>query len=1227
MRKIYCFYLLTLVLANIVSVSNLGSFSNGFFNTSLLLRTSSSSYLQCDSGSAVPVTFRKSYWDSTTGNQYQQVVIDGINSLISQLNDNPSYNSVSFSSGNVNGAIWVGNMLSNTEAIHTFLNRFLENVQSEGIGKTKSLEYVYQGDPAKTIGVMFDTVNHVDIVHNSIQKWSMGQQVEGYTGYQDWSAVLCYLDYSDRKQGNNPTYVGTCYYLRIESGMDLASATGVTTDAIELYNTNLNFNNLAVGTPICYSVGSEPNFKPNENNDGSCYVYTIQPGDTCAAVAATYYPLTLEEINEYNTDNYAWKGCNDFLINDKMCLSSGTPPRPISDPNAECGPHAPGDKYLSKCPLNACCSQFGYCGYTSDYCDSSCFSNCNYGSISSGSSPSFKSAAYWMDTYSTLHQDVSTLDKVYDIIFYAFATINGDMSISTGPNFYDFVQLQNSERIISFGGWDFSTSVSTYYLLREAITSDTFITNLVNFISDNKLDGVNFDWEYPGEPDIAGIPAGSSEDGENYLNLLKNIKSKLPDISISVAIPSSYWYLKHFPLSEMNSYVDFFVVMNYDYYGQWGYGKDNGVNCHVDRTVTTSVYKMLNKAGIPFNKLYGGLANYARTFQLLTPSKYSKNSGYTGPDSGAVLGPISQIRGVLTNVEIESYSSEFSQNFYDDDSNCQISVYKDTWIGWMTEEKLSELKDWYNSIGLGGSVLWSTNYDISESYNDNIPTTSVNFTNDENEIKSRYIYSLDGSVTEIWSKSDRSDLVTFTKLKEYLGIDADIVSFSFYLKALDIYNKNKILFSSDTAAIFELQLAVLNGLNSDILSGVRNKNSKELQFFDYIFSVVFPFDTSSIYTFKNAYDSLNWDSERNLAYWGRMDSSAYGFLLNTCSTTDYEMIHDELKKRGDKFNPFNIKTPLDADDLFRKLMTLLISIRLYSEYIDNRLPQAVSMFAEDVNNPYLRNQDSELESSYIEGGTLNIFCTENTNLPTPTLASIYSPRPEPTGLLTPSVLRQTDPMFSNIVFPDAGSVYNHIAKLIHDSVIDCDKDYVYIYNLTDQQDHTQPASNFLINLYNNRMELHNLLINNHLIYQKLDGKFNPDDLETSRIDRKRITGKILVDKSKRDRDEQPPNSIKIKGTTFDNRLNFIRVAYVDAKGNRSQGSDLKNRFYNTNLGTLNINYRYRIPRLASYSGSIPVCGNDNENIISPDTNIFIFVISADNTDLYANAPLGTSSLN
>ncbi len=67
--------------------------------------------------------------------------------------------------------------------------------------------------------------------------------------------------------------------------------------------------------------------------------------------------------------------------------------------------------------------------------------------------------------------------------------------------FEDFKKLTGVKKIMSFGGWSFSTEADTFPIFREGVTAAqrlAFANNVVQFAIDNNLDGLDFDWEYPG---------------------------------------------------------------------------------------------------------------------------------------------------------------------------------------------------------------------------------------------------------------------------------------------------------------------------------------------------------------------------------------------------------------------------------------------------------------------------------------------------------------------------------------------------------------------------------------------------------------------------------------------------------------------------------------------------------------------------------------------------------
>lgn len=279
-------------------------------------------------------------------------------------------------------------------------------------------------------------------------------------------------------------------------------------------------------------------------------------------------------------------------------------------------------------------------------------------------------------------------------------------------------------------GWAFSTENATYNVFRQAVTSknrESFATNVASFIKEWDLDGVDFDWEYPGEPDILGIPEGNDDDGENYSSFLSTLRKKLPDKSISVAAPASYWYLRGYPVADMDAALDYWVYMTYDLHGQWDHGSSwsdpgcPGGNClrsHVNLTETLNSLAMITKAGVKSNKVVVGLSNYGRSFQMTAAGCTGPMCTYTGKESGATPGRCTNTPGLLADAEIYEIikNDKTAKAWVDKDSNSNILVYdSDQWVAYMDAEIRESRTTLYKGMNLGGVVEWAVDLEQFES--------------------------------------------------------------------------------------------------------------------------------------------------------------------------------------------------------------------------------------------------------------------------------------------------------------------------------------------------------------------------------------------------------------------------------------------------------------------------------------------------------------------------------
>jgi hypothetical protein len=201
---------------------------------------------------------------------------------------------------------------------------------------------------------------------------------------------------------------------------------------------------------------------------------------------------------------------------------------------------------LNPCPLNVCCNIWGQCGLSDDFCvisksdtgapgtsapgKNGCkymqtlvlrnlheaysfagISNCGR-DIIKGSAPASKiKVAYfesWNFNRKCLTMNVNEIDTTqYTHIHFAFPNVTrGDYRVEiTDPavskQFELFKATTGAKKIVSLGGWAFSTEPGTFSILREAAqpaNRDKFKNNLIAFMNTHNLDGIDLDWEYPG---------------------------------------------------------------------------------------------------------------------------------------------------------------------------------------------------------------------------------------------------------------------------------------------------------------------------------------------------------------------------------------------------------------------------------------------------------------------------------------------------------------------------------------------------------------------------------------------------------------------------------------------------------------------------------------------------------------------------------------------------------
>ncbi|PYH89089.1 glycoside hydrolase [Aspergillus ellipticus CBS 707.79] len=380
----------------------------------------------------------------------------------------------------------------------------------------------------------------------------------------------------------------------------------------------------------------------------------------------------------------------------------------------------------STCPLNVCCSKFGFCGTSHDFCgDAHVVSpECT------GTSAANRTIGYYEGW--NLERPCGKMGPesiplgYYTHINFAFAYIDpktfrvAPMDNSTASLYRPVTALKGRQSglqvWIAIGGWamnDPGSSQTTFSdLAASEAAQDTFFDSLISFMQSNGFDGVDLDWEYPVAEDRGGKP----RDFDNFVTLLRRLRERFNqsgDFGISITLPASYWYLRGFDLANLEPHADFFNVMTYDIHGVWdSTNKEIGsfAHAHTNLTEINSGLELLWRNNVNPERVNLGLGFYGRSFTMKDPGCMKPGCPFTG---GARAGECSGTSGVLAEYEINKIIANGGAEvtMYKEEAVKVVTWDKDQWASWDDRETLRLKINYANKRCLGGTMVWAIDLD------------------------------------------------------------------------------------------------------------------------------------------------------------------------------------------------------------------------------------------------------------------------------------------------------------------------------------------------------------------------------------------------------------------------------------------------------------------------------------------------------------------------------------
>jgi len=317
-------------------------------------------------------------------------------------------------------------------------------------------------------------------------------------------------------------------------------------------------------------------------------------------------------------------------------------------------------------------------------------------------------------------------------INYAFVNVKDSMAWLTNlaTDSVNFRKLNTLKKInpdlkvlISIGGWSWSENFSDAVLT--VSSRKKFAQTSVGIVSDYDLDGVDIDWEYPGQKGEDNV--FRAEDRDNYTLMFEALRSELDLLGketgkkylLTSAVAGSKSFLEHTQMGAAAAPQDFINIMSYDYYTG---GKMAGHHSNMfppedyqkDRSAQKDINMFLD-AGVPADKIVLGVPFYGRSWIMQSNEKHGINMPR---DSVVRGGGYTFIKDSLINHAgfVRHWDEKAKSPYLFNEATHRLVVFDD-------EESIRIKCEYVNENNFRGIMFWQYMSDPKEYLLDVINTT------------------------------------------------------------------------------------------------------------------------------------------------------------------------------------------------------------------------------------------------------------------------------------------------------------------------------------------------------------------------------------------------------------------------------------------------------------------------------------------------------------------------